>query len=351
MASAETKVSLSKLVTSSTTYAEKAKQDMFKPLLALVPDLVSMLPSTPVESLTAELTAYSSLANAIRRTLLEEIPVDALDVQVENFQTDDRSICFEFIRLQINSCALKQCDDFGESLYADYVFKLHVENKTTEDLAVWSNSIVAEHKGAIVKNWCSYEVPLFVLKPGKVVKIKKMGIIRGTAYMNAAAFTCLNSIHYAILDVDFYDETTKKGVRASMSMPSKFRLGYQTKGNIGVKSPLRKALIILLEKMRKAKTALKKYETNPENSSTEDLEVLIFNDVMKIVLKGEYCSIPQIIAQNAYFLDKSHPYVAEGADNPNSPNGYILVKNLPNSIPLLIRAAEKAIQDLTAIIV
>jgi len=348
-ASADTKVAVYDIVYTTETYADRAQTNKhLSTLLAINPDLLKLLPSCQLEHLTFRLTGYTSLANGIRRAMVEEVPVDCLSFSDAKFQTDDSSILPDYFKSCIEMVALVQAEDFGANPCADVKFSLRVTNKTMREIYVYAGDIVGTRNGKPIpaSAWTSYpNTPISKLKPGKTIYISEFEILRGIAMNDAGKFTALNATEYEILGIKFYDEESNEGVRSEECMPSEFRIGLRTKSNISARAFMRKVVDVLVRRIKKMIEHLKTYQTNPDAIHTDWLEVIQRRDHVSYIFIGEYTTTVSMLSQNCYFLDPDIKFVIPQSENPNSVDGSVEITH-DDATNLLIRAAEKSVVDL-----
>lgn len=344
-ADADTVVSIRNIVVTSETYADRARTNPhLAKLISMKPDLLTLLPTCKLESLSFQLTGYTSLANGIRRALLEETPVDCLTFDDSKLQTDDRYIISDYLRSCVEMLAIQQAEDLGKNKLSDCKFSLNITNTTMREIYVRASDITVTGSGASV--WTPYpNTPISKLKPGKNLTISEFSIIRGTANKHAGRFTGINAFGYEILGIDFYDEEKDTGVKSEECMPSEFQLSFRTKSNIPPVAYLQKTITVLHDRLTAMLRHLREYLADTTRIHTDWLEVIKREDRTSYIFANEYTTLVSMLAQNCFFLDPDIRFVIPQSENPNSSSGSVEISH-DDATNLLIRAAEKSLRDL-----
>jgi len=173
----------------------------------------------------------TSIANGIRRCLIDEIEIMSLDFN-ENTDliTNDRYILCDFVKKQICLLPIDQDIDYN-NLLAKETITLSKENNTDQIIEVTSNDL---HIGKKPVDIVGMNIVLFHLRPGKSVKINNIHVISGVAKDNAGKFSSIARTEYRIIDVEPKIKTDfgSTGNSSMNTTVSHFYIGYSTHRNI-----------------------------------------------------------------------------------------------------------------------
>jgi len=254
----------------------------------------------------------AAVANAIRRTLIGELPAYGLTFDQEDFETDDEYLIWKNIQSQIQSIRIKQ--DIPESTR----FYLDVTNSTPMDKMVRAKHIEIRGKGELPFN---ETFRIITLRKGKTMKIKNIKVIKKYGYEDAK-FHLTSGVAYKQLDVNAYERG--KGVSSMMSDCHDYELGIYTDGNIEPKTLLTMAMSNIKERVKKYQEEMdlyvtqinaeeaskkKKYEPVSGDYVSDILEINILEDVTLFKLKGEKDTLANLIRYFAFTNDPSIPLV------------------------------------------
>ena len=127
-----------------------------------------LLPDFPRLKLDFEVNdSYSGFANAIRRTLIEEIPVYCMDFEIQDFNTEDKFLLYDFVLKQINLIPINQDINNIDKIKIS-LFKI---NKTNKEIKIKSGDIEVKSNQKLIND---NNIVLFKLKPGKKIYIKNI---------------------------------------------------------------------------------------------------------------------------------------------------------------------------------
>lgn len=155
-----------------------------------------LLPEKTPEIIVLEIIANARIANAIRRTLLDEIKSKSLEPG--RIETDDVYVLKDVLANNIKQIPIDQ------SIPIDAKFKLAVENNRTNLLPVKSKQIKSS-----INNPFNSRIELCALNPGKLVRIKDISVVEGRG-KHDARFSLVSTIGYKMLDfMEVYYLNTK----------------------------------------------------------------------------------------------------------------------------------------------
>jgi len=184
--------------------------------------------------------ANNAIANALRRTITGESPVNILDVQISDIVTNDPFIIQEMIISRIRMIPLLQ------SCHVNNEFELIVENNSVEDREIKSGEIKyrarnsGEHdKGARkMRDNLGESAPLpfnetftlFTLHAGNQIKISPIKIITEYGFNEGFGMCALgiNAVSWPI-DVDI-NNTPSSLSALKKNCPKKWRVSFITNG-------------------------------------------------------------------------------------------------------------------------
>lgn len=295
---------------------------------------IKLLPSVPRVRVTFKISAFVGFANALRRVLMEEIPVICLNFNEVDLETDDPFIIPEQLLKNINLLSIEQ---------RDISTSLLVENKTNKCINVKASHM--KNSDTFIPN---SNVVICQLNPGKSINIKKISTEQGYGKDNAAKFSLLNSVKYNILDMVPYDMYTGKGQRSVTYDPKEFELSFETTGNINVKSvvklmcdELRRRLIIVKDKLLiYMKTDQSK---NLYFNHEHGFRVKVVDDIKHYEIEKEAITMGNMLSQECYLLDKNVLYCTSTIERYDNELCIIKIKH-PDANNLLLMSIEQNIK-------
>lgn len=190
------------------------------------PDVIALLPTVNIQQ-TCEFDLHgvdNAIANALRRTVMGEIPVRTMNFDMSDLSTDNKFILVDMIQTRFRMIPIRQT--------ASGTFKLSCVNNTTALMRVFSSEItrVTGPKHDIFNE--TFE--LFTLYPGQYLRIDNIYIDTGYGYTHAC-HTVATSGRILPLSEKPWDEFTQTGVHSSESAEKSFRLAFNTNGTINPK--------------------------------------------------------------------------------------------------------------------
>lgn len=347
-----------------------------------------MLPKSTKHKVSFELSnTYVAFANAIRRTLIEDLPVYAMTIAEQDLQTDD-----EFISgmndVFIKNLGLVPIHQSAE--LSKYDIYLYVFNATNDIIDVKVSDIKVVPKGRKVGGKSKHKAKVEAgeeinlddeieeesnekpkestksknvtelapddniliarLRPGKYLKMKNIQIVRGTAVEDAGKFTALNNVYYKPLDIEPFDQFTGKGTHSYENDYSKFAIGFNTCGNITPQDVMENCCKVLSDQVNDIKTKLLSYAGAKAELyfSGQDFEVKQEKEVYTYRFINHYVSEIYMIAMCCYQLDENTPFVAPSVERNDSTIGIIKIKHADCN-KLLIAACDKCLADLATL--
>ncbi len=365
-----------------------------------------LLPTSTKHKVSFQLNnTYSAFANAIRRTLVEDIPTKSLLINEKDIVTDDEFIA-GMSDVLVKNLGLLPITQFSDVVdYPDrYDIYLYVFNNTTEIIDVKAKDIsvvrkvtkkskketgkrggaeeldVAEstldldneitedvstedvlaksrgQKDTSYKESTYNLVPddnilLMRLRPGKYLKLRNITIQTGTSAVDAGKFSLLNNIMYEPLDMQPYDQFTGKGTRSIDHDCKSFQLEFTTCGNILPKEVMKLVHTKLSSDLTDLKKKIQLYINAGSGSyySGQDCEVTLRDDVYNFKFIGHYISELAMIAMCCYKLDDNIPFCAATVERYDSIVGLLRIKHV-DFTKIILKAIETCQKDLDTLL-
>lgn len=295
----------------------------------------------------------TQLANAIRRVLTDEIPIDSMtfDFKDHLIGTDtkpksDEYILTDVIIQKIEAIPLKQDIPNKDKIR----MTLDITNNTLGVIPVYSSDIkvFSGSKTNEIKNHDFFEGCHIItyLRPNRRIYIKNIYITNGIGIDNGNAFKATNTVEYEIINNSF---------KSLQYNANKFKIGYMTYGNIKPKKIMVKCCDVLLNKCQKAKENIEK-ALNSESFKksklkyyySNELEIETVKNVVKYIFTNEYWTLANLISWYCYELDPNIPFTAPGLLHPNIEKARVMIKH-KQPHKLIIDAIKKAISDIKKI--
>ncbi len=359
-----------------------------------VKDPYSLLPKSTKHKVSFELNdTFSAFANAIRRTLIDDIPTYSMHVEEKDIITDDEFVSGISDVLIKNLALVPIMQSYDVTKENDlYLF---VTNNTTEIIDVKARDIniavktSKKKKGAGEKNLnveiedleneITEEVEkkdepmpeknsnakktditklipddnilLMRLRPGKYLKIRNIRLEKGIASNDAGRFSLLNNVTYEPLDITPYDQFTNKGTRSIEHDCKSFALGFTTRGNITPKEVMHKVHEKLTNGLADIKNKIKAYADAKAGIyyNNQDTEVTIKDDVYMFKFVNHYISELFMIAMCCYKLDNNIPYCTATVERYDSLIGILKIKHA-NVISILLKSIDTCQKKLDTVL-
>lgn len=278
--------------------------------------LSKQVPTVLNQVFTFELSETNcSLANAIRRTLISEMPIKHLTVSLTDINTTDPYVVGEVIRKRIEMIPISQ------SIQDDLVFSIRFENQSDTYVDVLSSEIkvngITESKDIVPF------IPICDINSGCSFAVNDIHVTESFGFDNARV--SIGKVAYEIIDHDMNQSSIT-------STPSKFRITLETPGIINPLEMVRKAIDNLLSRL----------------SQIDFNDSIIEFDVYKLHIANETYSIGQMISRYIFNQNPTIKYVADRILHPSKREVVIDVLH-PEGEKLCKQAVEAIKADLTTI--
>ena len=278
--------------------------------------LSKKIPTLVNRTLTFELRdANCALANAIRRTLMSEMPIKHLTVSLTDIKTTDPYVIGEAIRKRIEMIPVSQ------SIDEESVFAIRFENNGDEYVDVLSSEIKLNGV-ASTKDIVPF-IPICDINSGTSFTINDICVVESYGFDNSRV--SIGRVAYEILDQDF-------NIPSVTATPTKFRMELETPGIIDPVEMVRKAIDNLLTRL---------------DAIDYSLAVIEF-DIYKLKILNETHSVGRMMSWYIYQLEPSVKYVAARVPHPSQRECIIDIHH-PNGESLCKKAIEAIKADLKVI--
>ena len=212
-------------------------------------------------NLTFEIAGVdNSVANAIRRTLVDEFPVKAMTATQTDFESTDPYHISEMILARIKMIPIMQ------NVPEDAIFILDVENKTPVLRNVLSSEIKIKSGAAAKHTYFNETFVLFTLNPGKTTKIKEIKIMKSPGFVpgNGMMAIASNVISLTRDQVPFNPyEPEKGGTFSRVADSKKWQISFNAAGTVpDYKKLMTQCVDLLIEKIKNVKNLLYLIEGN-----------------------------------------------------------------------------------------
>jgi DNA-directed RNA polymerase subunit L len=288
----------------------------------------------------------TSIANGIRRCLVDEMEVKSLDFnEYEDLKTDDKYILCDIIKKQI--CLLPIDQDTQITDYDKMEISLEKENTTDKIIAVTSDDITFKVNGKSIDkhNIIGTNVILINLRPSKFIRINKIRIVSGITKEDAGKFSNISRTEYKTLDIQPMTKTDfeSTGISSMKTNPEHFYISYTTHRNI--KKPLTlmvKCCDTLIGRLSNILAEMKNISNNAISYFSKLLTLESEADLKILEITGEYWTIVNLISQYCFILTKGNiKFVAPALIHSEKEIG--LVKIIHKDFSTLIQSAIKEI--------
>ena len=278
--------------------------------------LAKQIPSVLNRTVEFELIdANCALANAIRRTLIAEMPIKHLTVALPDIKTNDPYVIGEAIRKRIEMIPISQDIDM------DSVFSIRFENNSDSYVDVLSSEI--KLNGNAVSSDIVPSIPICDINSNTSISINDIHVVESYGYYNSRA--SIGKVSYEILDADF-------NVPSINADPTKFRIEIETPGVIDPKKMVVKSIDNLLERL----------------DAIDYGRSIVEFDIYKLTIVNETYSIGRLLSWYIYKVDPTIKYVASRLLHPSKRDCVVDIHH-PSGDAICKKAVEIIKTDLKSI--
>lgn len=334
-------------------------------------NLFELIPEEKINTVSFNIKdTNSAFANAIRRTIVSEMPVWSLELDMDDFKTDDPYIRFDDLAIKINSTPIHQSfinklSKEGKNPNRIIKFKIYVRNDTPQMINVNSNDIEISDGYKSNETLIIPHIPLQMLSSNSYMRVK-LKLVKGYGYENSAKFSAIPMPHYYPSDHTPLEVRYKKpplGVSSLVVDPKEFYFKYDT--YTYYKNPLEIMIICIEELKRRIRFVMShilEFKKKPITIKDipKDLQgkiVMYKNEIIEIRkegityfinIKGESVTVSKLFSRYIFEAHKGIELVTDSNDHPSIRAVTIKIQD-DNAIKLMLKAGEKIIGDLDSI--
>jgi hypothetical protein len=331
-----------------------SNKDMQKFLKYLPKDKAKeILPKKAMYTVSFELhDTCTSIANAIRRTLIDDIEIKSFDFdEYVDINTNDKYLTQDFVKKQIELLPIAQEFD-----YKDIKISLSKSNNTDEIIKIYARdfNITKNDKQIDNDDIIGVTTPLFPLRPNKYIKINNIFISTGIGIDNAGKYSALNGFTYKIENIQPLQEANQfeqySGKSSMLVNPKVFSLSYTTHRNIiKPKYFIIKCCETLITRMSNILKDIKNIKNSDNTYKSDLLELETINGLKQLKIKGEYWTVINLISQYCFDETKGKiKFVTPALIHPEKEIGIIKI-NHPEFSTVMQKSIKKIIDDITTI--
>jgi DNA-directed RNA polymerase subunit L len=342
---------------------EKRKRDILEKCMTFArkvhPAPEKLIPR-PIHALDFKLEGTSpAFANALRRCLIDELPVKVLSFDLEDLETDDAYILPDVLVNQIGYIPIAQNDliSSGNRQTAQAEISkasLLVVNNTTEIINVTTSDIKFANT-TMSKELFDPQICITKLHPMKYLSIRKFKLIEGRGLENSGFFNLLANVRFSSAAVS----------SVLSAIPTSFTLGYTTYGNIDPLEPILMSCNELTRRLNLIKNGLSeaamaanldmKTASNPTSKSTSGIlnnnQIQIeyqAGDMVHVIIENESWTLANLISSYCYKLQEDIPFVTPFVA-PTLDNRAIIKIVFPQWRTLILDSIAHIIDDLNVV--
>ena len=312
----------------------------------------ALLPSTPWHSLQFTLRGTNSgFANAVRRTLVSELLVDCLDYDRTLFLTNDAFLLEDYLHKRINLIPIRQ----GLTGETKVILRLNKVNRTNATVSILASdlSVIEPADGKIDDIIPDAYFEIGRLRASQSVVIDKITLNQGYGMDDAGRYSLLANVYYKPIEVNPFDQFTKKGERSVKVALTSFNLAFTTTSNVSLHHVVGLLRATLCDKLEHAKSVIEAYEAadriEPKDLREVDgLRVTISEDIYTYAFLGEYVTLAYMLVAACFAIDPNTAFVAPSVDRYDTRVGIVRIKH-PNATKLLLEACDVCLRNVTTL--
>jgi len=313
--------------------------------LKLAPEIAALLPTKPKYIVRFKLTqTHAEFANAIRRCLLDELPIKSMDYDEYDEKTaeiTDMYIAADYLKQQICLIPIEQQFEY-DAVSIDFF----AENKTPDIMELTTDHFKITRAGKPIPRVDVMErIVLGKLRPGSKVSVKGISVVSGINKDHGGKYSAFAGTHYEILDAEPYDEDTGRGTPSLIADPHEFLLGYTTHRNM--RKPLlalRQCCDTLIGRLSAIAEELDRILSKHHHYS-DLIQMETDRARREFQIKGEGWTLMPLIARYCLILAPTIAFVAPAIIHPEKNVGVLRIEH-PDFLKLIKDAIARAIADL-----
>lgn len=310
-------------------------------------DISQYIPISNKESVSFELVnVNSSIANCIRRFLIDELEVYSMHVDEEKVETDDPFILCDYIKKMIELIPI--CQDHKEEHLDSLHISINIENKTDDLITIYSSDIDIMDKKNKLNNddYFITTIPIITLRSCKKLHIKDICIVKGSGKINSGKFSLLNHILYEALDVEplTMSKFAKTGNSSLVSNPTHYKIEFETYRNIKSKTIMPRCCELILHRITTIHDILEELKENTTIHISNTINIKTNGELTLFYFKGEYWTISNLISKYCFTLHNDIEFVCSTIVHPSQEEAIVKIKH-SEPIKILKDALLKIIKD------
>jgi DNA-directed RNA polymerase subunit L len=218
------------------------------------------------------------------------------------------------------------------------VFSVDVKNNTYDNMYVYTDSIIATTNKT--KNYFSKKILLLILGPGYQINMKNICVQQKSDH---GCYAMVSSVEFEQLDVQPYDEYTKKGEMSVNTIPHHYKIGYTVNGNIDPKEVMILTCDHIIFHIDNIRKDIEKYLQKKKDNTYEFCEVYEIDNYIEYKLLQKTSSIGKLFTMDIYLDKKDIPNISYKIDHPSSTYSFIRIITSDDPHKLMINCAIKLI--------
>ena len=349
-------------------------------------DLLDLLPDGNETTVNFKIkNTNSAMANAIRRTIISELPVWSLVLDEKSMETDDPYIRFDDMATRINALPINQDELTKLAIGGDprkfFKFIVNKKNKTPHDSYVNSGDIqilCGNKDGKLSCPLFMSNIQLQTLRPGRYLKCNFV-LERGYGWTDGSRYVATEMVKYKPSDVVPLTLTggkkekkgliEKKGVSSLESSPKVFEFSYVTYENY--KDPMEPVKLAISEIKRRLDIIvqdIKKYKNTSNKLEIVDIDIDIPDkikrelvsyrtdiieldqegDTYHIKLLNESVTMSKLFSRYIYIVKPQIELVNDDNIHPSTRSVIINIQD-KDAINLMIKAYDVIMKELSSL--
>lgn len=251
-----------------------------------IPEIQKLLPTIHKKTHVRFIIENTSTAfvNALRRTLMSGVPTYSMQATFIREENTDKHLLADMIENRIGNIPLDQKTPLGTK------FELKVMNKTKLPMTIRTSDIKILAEGGPVSAPFNMNIIICELQPNRSIRLSAK-IAQAIAYNNNAIYSSAFNVAAVAQDIqplNLYEKDPKlRGVSSAVARPTKYRLQFNTNGNINTKMLLILACEQIIKRLRKFIIVLKNHNKSIIGEYT-------------IKIPGEDDTLGELIAYGVY---------------------------------------------------
>jgi DNA-directed RNA polymerase subunit L len=292
----------------------------------------------------------AAFANAIRRCIISDIEVYSLNINYDDFYSDDRYLLNDYIIKQFEMIPIQQ-DSLNTNEFDKVRLSINKFNSSENMYQITPRDLKCDTKHSIKDIIGQSNYVICRLRPGFRLKIENINIVKGTGSENYSKFSAISNITYRIMNFKPRVETKfhTEGTSILRSCPRDFYISYETHGNY--KNP-RKILSdvkqSLSNRLQNIMEDFNDVDNNTDQFFSENIEIEKQNQLHIITIKNEYRTIADLLQRYIYEEDPTIKFITSTIDHPDSNISIVKIRHTQYK-NIICNAIKTILQDISKI--